>query len=814
MAAEEPTAETPDWGRLTPSQLFSRCDTSGWRFETTAELEDLDRVIGQDRAVEAVQFALGMAQPGYNAYVLGPEGVDRHGIVRRFLDAAAAQRGAPPDQCYVHNFAEPHAPRALSLPAGRGQTFKHDMEGMVEDLRAALASAFESDEYRARRQVIEEEFKERQQQSLADIEEAAKAKGLALVRTPIGFAFAPVKDGKLVPPEAFGALPKEVQEQVQADIEELQKRLQGVLETTPLWLKESRAKLRELNHETASFAVGHLIGSLREAYEDLENVLAYLDELERDVVENVDAFLQPMAGGPNAKGTDGESPAAGLFRRYLVNLIVHNGKSGHAPVVHEDNPTFDRLMGRIEQRAELGTLVTDFNMIRPGALHRANGGYLMLDVLKLLTRPLSWEGLKRALLARQVRIEPLAQAMGLLTTTSLEPEPIGLDVKVVLIGDPMIYYLLSRHDPDFTDLFKVAADFDDRIERDDETGALFARQVATLVRKERLRPFGRAAVGRVLEQAARLADDRAKLSAKTELIADLLREADHWAGIAGRDLVQSEDVQKAIDKAVYRQDRLRQRLQEETVRGTILIDDRGARVGQVNGLSVISLGSFAFGRPSRITARIRLGRGDLVDIEREVELGGPLHSKGVLILKGFLSARYAPERPLSLSASLVFEQSYGGVDGDSASCAELCALLSALAEVPILQSFAVTGSVNQHGEVQAIGGVNEKIEGFFDLCAARGLTGDQGVVIPVSNVKHLMLRPDVVAAVEAGRFQVVAVATVDQAIETLTGQPAGVRDAEGLFAPGTINHKVEARLEDLSDKLRAFARRDESDKAT
>lgn len=806
---------------LAAERLCWRCDTSGWAFETTQDLEDLGEVIGQARAVEAIHFAVGIEQPGYNIFALGPEGLDKHGIVRRFLEAKAAGQAAPADWCYVNNFREAHAPKAIRLPPGRGMAFKEGMARLVTDLHDVLISAFESEEYRTRRQVIEEELKERQQASASEVEAAAKEKGLALVRTPLGFAFAPVSEGKLVPPEAFEHFPKEAREKIEADIEELQKRLQAALEKTPLWIKETREKVRALNQEIAQLAVGHLIGALSDAYADLPEIMAYLTEVRQDVIGNVDLFLQQPkqgAGPPPAReGDAGRDP----LRRYRVNLVVHNhaagetrksenaggeAAEGRAPVVYEDNPTFDRLLGYIEHRAEMGALVTDFNLIRPGALHKANGGYLILDARKVLTRPLAWDGLKRALFAKEIRTEPLAHMAGLLSTSSLEPAPIPLNLKIVLIGDRQLYYLLSFHDPEFGDLFKVSADFDEVIDRSAANDRLYARQVATLARENALRPFGREAVGRVLEQAARQAGDAERLSAKTDTVADLLREADHWAGAEGREIVERDDVQKAIDKQVYRQDRVRQRMQEQITRGTVLIDDRGAKVGQINGLSVLSLGGFSFGRPSRISARVRLGRGDLVDIEREVELGGPLHSKGVLILRGFLSSHYASDRPLSLSASLVFEQSYGGVDGDSASSAELYALLSAIAEVPIKQSFAVTGSVNQYGEVQAIGGVNEKIEGFFDLCAERGLTGEQGVLIPDSNVKHLMLRPDVIEAVRDDRFRIYPVASIEQGIEILTGLPAGLRGPDGRFPEDSLNHRVEARLIALAEQRRAFAR--------
>jgi len=802
MARQDSESQEP----LAAEALCWRCPADRFAFETTQELEPLTEVIGQDRAVEAIRFAIGMRQAGYNLYALGPEGMGKHTAVRGFLEAQANRELAPPDWCYVSNFDDRRAPRALQLPAGRGGQFSEDMSRFVIDLRDALRNGFESDEYRTRRKVIEEEFKDRQETALHEIEQESRAQNVALMRTPMGFAFAPISDGQVVSPEAFQKLPQDERERVEKVIGALQEKLQEVLRNAPIWMKETREKLRRLNDETALFATAHLIDALKQRYSDLPAVQRFLDEVRDDAVEHVEEIV---AEAPTPRGDrsavefeDGHP----ILRRYGVNLIVDNAESTRAPVIYEDDPTYDRLIGRIEHRAEMGALLTDFHLIRSGALHRASGGYLVLDARKLLTRPMAWDALKRALFAGETRIQPAAQAMGLLSTVSLEPEPIPLDVKVVIVGERMIYYLLAQADPEFQRLFKVAADFDERIPRDDENDLLYARLVRSLTESEALKPFDRGGVARALEFSARAAGDSERFSMDLERLADLLREADHLAGQAGETVVDAAAVAKAADAQIYRLDRVRQRLLEEIERGTVQIDTDGAKPGQVNGLSVMSLGGFAFGRPSRITARIRLGKGEVVDIEREVALGGPLHSKGVLILSGYLSAHYAPERPLSLSASLVFEQSYGGVDGDSASSTELYALLSAIAEVPIDQSFAITGSVNQYGEVQAIGGVNEKIEGFFDLCAARGLTGRQGVLIPASNVKHLMLHRRVVEASEAGRFRIFAVETIDQGLEILTGLPAGARDADGCFPEGSVNARVEARLIELAEKRRAFGR--------
>ena len=802
-------------GRVQPlkaAALYQRCDPTQFTFETTADVDDLTGVIGQERAVEAVRFGVRIRREGFNLFALGPEGTGKYTVVRHYVERQAATEPPPSDWCYVNNFVESHKPHALRLPPGGGLKLRRDMERLVEELRTAIPATFESEQYRRRRQEIEEEFRERQEKALVDIQRQAQESGLALMRTPMGLAFAPMRGGQVISPEDFQKLPPEEQERTQAQVERLQEELQKSLSQLPQWDRERRTKVKDLEQEVGKYAVGHLVEELRRRYTELPEVGEYLARVQQDIMENLEEFRRaaeaPEAAPPvPADGTPRRSPMApglSFFRRYQVNVIVdHTGATG-APVIYEDHPAVQNLVGRIEHMAQMGALITDFNLIKAGALHRANGGYLILDARKVLLQPFAWEELKRALSSEEIRIEVLGQTLSLISTVSLEPEPIPLNVKVVLLGERLLYYVLSQADPDFAELFKVAADFEDQMERTSESHLLYARMIATVVRQEGLRPFDRQAVARVIEQSARLAGDAERLSTHARSIADLLREADFWAGEAQHQVVEVTDVQRAIDAQIRRSDRVRERIQEEIQRGTILIDSQGATVGQVNGLSVLSLGQFAFGRPSRITARVRLGRGEVVDIEREVALGGPIHSKGVLILSAYLGGRYAMDRPLSLSASLVFEQSYSGVEGDSASSAELYALLSGLAELPVKQGLAVTGSVNQRGQVQAIGGVNEKIEGFFDICRAQGLTGEQGVLIPASNVKHLMLRHDVVAAVAAGQFHVYPVETIDQGIELLTGVPAGERDDTGAFPADSVNQRVEARLVALAEKRLAF----------
>ena len=758
-------------------------------------------MIGQDRAAEAVEFALRMRRKGYNVYALGPAGTGRHQLVEDLLRRRAASESTPPDWCYVNNFSDPQQPHRLDLPAGQGAGLAAAMKHLIEELRIALPAAFERDEYRARHEVVEQQFKGHSEEAFGGLRQRADAKGITLIRTPMGLALAPKREGKVMNPEDFEALPDEEKTRIQGDLETAQAELETIMRQVPQWEREHRDALRELNRDTTGFAVASLIGDLRNEYADLPDVLDYLDAVERDIKENVEDFLpqtQQSPEQPNGPPVTAAAQAAledMRFRRYQVNIIVDNGGRQGAPVIYEDNPTYQNLLGRVEHLARFGALITDFNLVQAGALHRANGGYLILDAERLITGNFGWAALKRALQSGEIRIDMPEQAMSLASTVTLQPEPIALDVKVVLVGSPMLYYLLSSRDDDFAELFKVAADFDDRVPRTAEATLLYARVIATIVRRDRLRAFDRDAVARVIEHAARLAGDSDRLSTSMRVIVELLQEADQLAADAGKEVAGAAEVQAAVDSQIRRGDRIYRRMQEEIGRKTIRIETDGEVVGQINGLSVISLGALAFGNPTRITAQVRMGRGEVVDIEREVQLGGPLHSKGVLILSGFLGGRFGAERPLSLHASLVFEQSYGGVDGDSASAAELFALLSALAEVPIRQCFAVTGSVDQHGVIQAIGGANEKIEGFFDVCNSAGLTGKQGVIIPASNVKHLMLRADVVAAAEGGRFRIIPMETIDQGFEILTAVPTK-----------TTVERIAARLDDFAAKAAALMR--------
>jgi lon-related putative ATP-dependent protease len=795
---------------LDEEALCRTCDPDQFTFETTAELDELQEVIGQDRAVDAIHFGIGIQQPGYNLFAIGPNGTGKHTSVQRSLEMKATGEPVPPDWCYVNNFNQPHIPHALRLPAGQGTMLKQDMNHLIEELFAVVPGAFETEEYHLQKRAIEAEFQEKQESALEDLRKDAESSNIALIRTPSGLAFAPLKDKEVIKPDEFMELPQERREEIESQIENLQSRLQKIIRQVPQWVREGRSRVKELNEEVATFSVTPLFKELREKYSELPTVLEYLSAVQQDVIEHNDMFLDsegetapPEAGGRRLVSA---KPSKETFaNRYKVNVIVDQSQSEGAPIVYEQNPTYPNLLGRTEHVAQMGALLTDFTLIKPGALHLANGGYLIVDARKLLLQPYSYEGLKRALRGGEIRIESPGQAYGLVSTVSLEPQPIPLKVKVVLLGERFIYYLMYENDPDFSELFKVMADFEDQMDRSDDSNLAYAQLIGTLARKENLRHFDRSAVARVIERSGRMVSDTEKLSTHMQSVADLMREADYWAGEMNDDIVKGEHVLKAIESQIRRANRIEERMREAILRDTIFIDTTGERVGQINGLSVLMLGNYAFGRPSRITARVRMGKGEVIDIERQVELGGPLHSKGVLILASYLGSSYASDRPLSLSASLVFEQSYGGVDGDSASSAELYALLSALSEIPIKQSLAVTGSVNQHGQVQAIGGVNEKIEGFFEICQERGLTGDQGVLIPKANVKNLMLRQDVIDAVSDKMFNIYPIETIEQGIEVLTGIPAGEMDEEGSYPEDSINHRVIARLEEMAETQREFS---------
>ncbi len=785
--------DQPRNAALLPGELRRLCRTEDLNFATTDELAGSIEPIGQSRAVEALKLAVGVTHDGYNLFALGPPGVGKRTTIEALLRVTAQSQPRPDDWCYVNNFAEPRRPIAIAMPAGHAAQLKRDMTRWIEEIRTTIPATFESEEFRARTEAIDAEYAERQSHAFETLGEEAARNGIALVRTPTGFSFAPLADKEVMTPEAYHKLPEEAQREIGTKIEKYQAELEHIVREAVEWRRERADRVRALIRELVGFAVARLTDEVRNRYLALPQVVAFIEAAKQDVIDHAEDFKK--SSEPAMMMMPGMTPRNEIdLRRYEVNVLVdHDAKDG-APVVVEEHPTFPNLLGRLEHMSQLGTLVTDFSLIRAGALHRARGGYLLIDALKLLSQPFAWDGLKRALTARKLTIEAAEQAYGLFSTVTLEPDPIPCEVKVVLFGSRDTYYLLSAYDPEFATLFKLAAEFTDEIPWNEANRAAVVQMMATMIRERKLRPFDREAIAALLGHCARLAEDSTKLSIRRESIDELLVEADYQAKGAARMAVTAADIQSAVAAQRMRSNLIEERLREAIERDIVMIDTTGSVIGQVNGLAAFQLGRIRFGQPTRITATTRLGKGELIDIHREIALGGPIHSKGVLTLSAFLASRFARLRTLSLHATISFEQTYGTVDGDSATVAELVALVSSLADVPVRQDLAITGSMNQRGQVQAIGGVNEKIEGFFDLCAARGLTGTQGVVIPAANRQHLMLREDVVQAAAAGTFRIYAVSTCDEALALLTGQPAGVEGPYGEFDPGSVNGKVAARL--------------------
>ncbi len=796
--------------RLPLEALCRRCDPNSFNFETTNDLPPLSDFIGQERAMRAVDFGAGIASHGFNIYALGLPGSGKTTLTRKFLEQIAANEPTPDDWCYVNNFDDPHKPQALRLPAGHGTALRDDVSQLIEQCRKNISKAFESDEYRREKENVEKTFQEEQKKELEALQARLKTDNFALIKVPGGLVLTPAVEGRPLKERDLEKLSQEEQEKVQKLRSSLEQEVEQGLRRLREIEEAMRQDLKRLDEETTLRATGHPMDDLKKKYAETSQVVAYLDRVQADIVVNVDDFRSEEEGERSTIMGIPLPPTPSPFSRYEVNVLVDRSGIQGAPVIVESNPTYHNLIGRIEHHALMGAVATDFTMIKPGALHRANGGYLVLRVRDVLINYLAWDALKRSLKDRHIRIEELGAQLSLISTVTLEPETIPIDVKIVLIGNPLLYYLLHLYDEDFEKLFKVKADFATLMDRNSETEHQYALFVRTICQDHGLQPFDRSAVARVIEHSARMVEHQDKLSTRFGEIADLLQEASFWATRRWADependtqkSVAAADVERAVREKVFRSNLIEERIQEVIAEGTLRVDTTGQVPGQVNGLSVIGMGGYLFGRPNRVTASTFVGKAGVVNIEREVEMSGPIHSKGVLILSSYLGRKYAQNAPLSLSASLVFEQSYSGVEGDSASSTELYALLSSLSGYPIKQGIAVTGSVDQHGQVQSIGGVNQKIEGFFDICKARGLTGDQGVIIPSGNARHLMLRQDVIDAVAEGNFHIWAVDTVDQGIALLTGQEAGELGEDGLYPEGTVNRKVADRLTEMAEVLR------------
>ncbi|HXF49065.1 MAG TPA: AAA family ATPase [Verrucomicrobiae bacterium] len=789
---------------LSPEKLRKTYDPKSLGIAHTGELKPLKGIIGQKRAVSALQFGLGIEGRGFNIYVAGPPGIGKMTAVKTFLEELAATRPVPPDWCYVNNFDEPSQPKSIQLPAGRGRRFALDMKFLIDHLRREIPKAFEGEKYAAGREEVVKKVDKDRAGFLQELDQLVFKAGFGIQPTPAGFLIIPMVGGKPMKDEDFAALPPAEQEALSKKQEELQEEVKRVMKKIRDLERAAQEKLSKLDQEVALFIVGGFVGDLLERYADSPAVVEYLKAVQKDVLENIDAFKppHPRMPGPEELGLPPGFMDGVSFRKYEVNLLVDNSRQKGAPVVLEFNPNFANLFGRVEKESRFGTLYTDFTLIKSGSFHRANGGYLVLPVEDVLRNAFSWDGIKRALRGREIEIEEIGERLGFAAAKSMRPQPIPLDIKVVFVGQPLWYYLLHAYEEEFSELVKVRADFDTKIDAAKETVEEFLSFFCALCHKEKLKQLEAGAAAKLLEHSARLAEDQKKLSTNFGRLTDLIREANFWAQKGKNSHITAAHVEKALEEKVYRSGLIQEKLQEMTVRGSLLIDTEGEAAGQVNGLSVLQLGDYAFGKPSRITASVAPGRGSIMDIEREVQLGGPIHSKGVLILSGYLAQKYAQDKPLPLSARLVFEQSYEGVEGDSASSTELYAILSALSGLPIKQGIAVTGSVNQKGEVQAIGGVNEKIEGHFELCKTRGLNGNQGAMIPASNIENLMLKEEVLQAVKAKKFRIWGVKNVEEGIEILTGVPAGNRGKDGKYPEGTVNFLVEKRLKEFGEALK------------
>ena len=801
--------------KLTSDQLYRKCDPSKFDFNSTADLEERLSALGQDRAIHAVELGIHIKSRGYNLFCLGPEGTGKTSLVKRILEKEAKNRKTPDDWAYVYNFDEPYKPIAISFPAGQAAEFAKDVDELLEELSDSLPEIIESEEYKAALGIIRQKYKTKKEEYINVLQKKAKGKRVSLLHMQMGLVVAPMKDGEVLSPDAFEQLPEEEKKMIMDDLNAMQEEIENATQDLPRWEEKQKREITVLREKFVRSAVKDPIDALRKKYKSLQPS-RFLKQIQDNILNNIDDFV-PTDSDKQAAAAGAEEdplqlllskmkqPEEDKFAKFKVNVIVKNVPDSGAPIITVDYPTQGNLVGKVERIQQYGALLTDFTLIKAGALHQANGGFLLLDARKVLEQPYAWDSLKRAIASKRVKIEAPSEETSF-TTISLDPEPIPLDIKVVLTGDFEIYEHLSERDPDFRDFFKVDADFGMIMDRNAENEIEYAKLIGSLSKKKQLRSLNRQAVARVIEYASRLADDAGKLTAHISSIGDLLREADYWARVSNSKQIGKNHIDQAIEAQIYRSDRIKKAMLEEIDKGTILMDVKGERVGQINGLVVYDFSRYSFGKPARITTQVRIGKGDFMDIEREISMSGPIHTKGVLILKSLISNRFAKHSPLSLSASIVFEQSYGGVDGDSASSTEYYCLLSAISNIPIKQNIAVTGSINQFGEIQPIGGVNEKIEGFFDVCAHDGLTGKQGVIIPRTNVDNLMLRADIVQAVEEGRFTIYAIDTVDDGIEILTGVKAGKADNNGNYPKGTVNYLVEESLRQYYQDYARYAK--------
>ncbi len=787
---------------LKPKEIRLSYDTSKLSYTTTADLSPLDEIIGQSRALKALTFGLEIDKPGFNIYVAGQPGTGKTTTVKVFLEAAAQSKNPPSDWCYIHNFKNPSEPCALVVPPGRATKLKKDIADFIENTKKVLPEAFQSKDYANRRKVTLKTADEKRDKLVSEISQVATKKGFALQSSESGLLIVPTREGRMMEQQDIESLDAVALQKLNKSREELE----GELRDTMRQLREidasAKTDLKELNRKVALFAIDHHVNYLKETYEGLDKVINYIDAIQDDILDHLDAFLQNPDELPSSPEL--QIAVESFFRKYEVNILVNNEEQKGAPVIAELNPTYLNLFGQAEKEAKFGILSTDFTLIRPGSLHKANGGYIVIPAQELLTAPLAYDSLKRALKNGEITIEDTVESAGIISARSLKPEPIKLNVKVVLIGNSEVYEILYTKDPDFKELFKVKAHFDITMNRNEENISKYVAAICNVCTKEELRHLTKDAIGKIIEYSSRLAEDQLKISTKFADVADIVREASFYAEKEKARHITSTHVKKAVEEKIYRSNLIQEKIQEMIARGITLIDTTGERVGQVNGLAVLSYGDIAFGGPSRITASVGVGRQGLVNIEREADMSGPTHTKGIMIISGFLSRRFAHNKPLGLTAKIAFEQSYSGVDGDSASSTELYAILSELSGLPLKQNIAVTGSVNQNGDVQAIGGVNEKIEGYFEVCKIHGLTGTQGVMIPESNTQNLMLKEEIVDAVNSGKFHIYTISSIDEGIELLTGVKAGKKLSDGSYEEGSVYDKVDKRLQEMAEILKQY----------
>ncbi len=788
--------------KLSVGELYKCCDPNAFTFNTTDDLPVFYGTIGQERALDALDFGLSLESTGFNIFLLGENGTGRMTTIKSILAEKATGEPVPPDWCYVYNFKDPDTPIAISLEPGKASLFQRDMEELIKILKVEIPKVFESKEYDKQKNKIMEDAQKKQKDIFSSLEEEAKEKGFSLRKTVSGLVIIPVKKtGEPLTEEEYGLLDEKTREKIDEIGKTLQEKLNDAVHVVREAEKLVKEQITRLEKEAALSAVGHLIDELKVKYREYEKIISYLDDVKENILENLSDFTVPEEQAP-ALPFMRLPKTEPTFTRYTINVLVNNKDCKGAPFIFESNPTYFNLFGRVEHKFQYGIAITDFSMIKGGSLYKANGGYLVIDALDLLRNIFAYDALKRAIRNQEVKIEDVWEQYRLISTTTLKPEAIPLDVKVILVGNPFLYYLLYNLDEEYRELFKVKADFDSRMERTDENIHKYASFVAMRCKEEKLLPFDRTGVAKVVEVGSRLAEHQNKLTSRFSEIADIIREASYWASKSNGRIVTETHVQKAIDERIYRTNRIEERLREMILEGTLIVDTEGEKVGQVNGLAVLDLGDYSFGKPSRITSRAYAGKAGVVNIERETKMSGRIHEKAILIITNYLGSTYATKKPISLSASITFEQLYDMVEGDSATCAELYALLSSIANVPLKQGIAVTGSMDQHGDVQPVGGINEKIEGFFDLCKFRNLDGNQGVIIPRRNIKNLMIKKELVDAMKEGKFTIYPIDRVEEGLEILTAMPAGTLKDDGTYPEGTINYLVVKRLTEISEAVR------------